>query len=88
MTDHMSQCDACSKVAPDDELMYVCYQGIDTYACCACRSVEDELDEAQSDEPYLGAERWHGPDATPDDTPSLSNCDDWGTGEGRWHGRC
>lgn len=23
----------------------------------------------------------------PDDTPSLSNCDDWGTGEGRYHGR-
>lgn len=24
---------------------------------------------------------------TPDDTPSLANCDDAGTGEGRWHGR-
>lgn len=24
---------------------------------------------------------------TPDDTPSLANCDDWGTGEGRYHGR-
>lgn len=23
----------------------------------------------------------------PDDTPSLANCDDAGTGEGRWHGR-
>lgn len=22
-----------------------------------------------------------------DDTPSLANCDDWGTGEGRYHGR-
>lgn len=22
-----------------------------------------------------------------DDTPSLANCDDWGTGEGRFHGR-
>lgn len=22
-----------------------------------------------------------------DDTPSLQNCDDWGTGEGRYHGR-
>lgn len=23
----------------------------------------------------------------PDDTPTVANCDDWGTGEGRWHGR-
>ena len=22
-----------------------------------------------------------------DDTPSLENCDDWGTGEGQYHGR-
>ena len=25
--------------------------------------------------------------SVPDDTPSLANCDDWGTGEGRFHGR-
>ncbi len=31
----------------------------------------------------------HLPDdiEVPDDTPSLANCDDAGTGEGRWHGR-
>ncbi len=23
----------------------------------------------------------------PDDTPCLQSCDDWGTGEGRYHGR-
>ncbi|MBX4004307.1 hypothetical protein [Ralstonia pickettii] len=26
-------------------------------------------------------------DCEPDDTPSVANCDDWGTGEGRYHGR-
>lgn len=26
-------------------------------------------------------------DDVPDDTPRLANCDDWGTGEGRYHGR-
>lgn len=23
----------------------------------------------------------------PEDTPTVENCDDWGTGEGRYHGR-
>jgi hypothetical protein len=23
----------------------------------------------------------------PEDSPTLANCDDWGTGEGRYHGR-
>lgn len=23
----------------------------------------------------------------PDDTPCVAHCDDWGTGEGRYHGR-
>ena len=23
----------------------------------------------------------------PEDTPSVENCDDWGTGEGQYHGR-
>lgn len=26
-------------------------------------------------------------DEIPEDTPSIPNCDDWGTGEGRYHGR-
>lgn len=40
----------------------------------------EDVEEDDSD-PY------YGPDDTPPDTPSLENCDDAGTGEGRWHGR-
>lgn len=38
----------------------------------------DELREREADTEF---------DEEMDDTPSLQNCDDWGTGEGRWHGR-
>lgn len=38
-------------------------------------------DEGKDDEEF--AEEFE----VPDDTPSIDNCDDAGTGEGRWHGR-
>lgn len=45
-------------------------------------SVQDYLYDAAQD---LAQDReLHG---WPEDTPSIANCDDAGTGEGRWHGR-
>jgi hypothetical protein len=44
------------------------------FACCDCI----EYGELQDSDPERD---------TPEDTPSLENCDDWGTGEGKYHGR-
>lgn len=54
----------------------------DTYARVIEAELADEVLGQQREE-----ERAYGPDDTPDDTPSLANCDDAGTGEGRFHGR-
>jgi hypothetical protein len=43
----------------------------------ACRRLLQEHQELEEDDDRSEVE----------DSPSLENCDDWGTGEGRWHGR-
>lgn len=49
--------------------------------------LENHPDDEDAREIY--AEQCHGEDFTdmPDDAPTVANCDDWGTGEGRYHGR-
>ena len=50
----------------------------------------DDLDEAVDELLHdWAAEAAHDRElyGEPEDTPCLANCDDWGTGEGRFHGR-
>lgn len=32
-------------------------------------------------------DRYDRDEDEPEDSPTVANCDDWGTGEGRYHGR-
>lgn len=45
-------------------------------------AVDDLLDDWECEAAQERAER-----GIPEDSPTVANCDDWGTGEGRYHGR-
>lgn len=46
------------------------------------------VDEAVEDEEYTQAcEDAAMGYSTPEDSPTAANCNDWGTGEGQYHGR-
>ena len=51
------------------------------------RHCEAHPDDAEALELLQELAYDHDPLDYPDDTPCLQNCDDAGTGEGRWHGR-
>lgn len=55
----------------------------------ACEVIEQsQFDFSGSQQVGPGEDIGYGPGmSAPDDTPSLDNCDDAGTGEGRFHGR-